>query len=103
MCSYDVLDKIPLTDAFFERNEFNFFDCADDSQSILAKDNKGPATTKTTNDDGTIEYCITGIIVRSVDEWQNIMHICGCSDIADGVVVKDVDYPRLKAPRDILD
>ena len=88
ICSYDVLNKIPLTDDFFKRNEFNFYDNRDGSQSILAKDNKGPATTRITHEDGTVEYCITGIMIRSVDEWQNIMHICGCSDIADSVIIK---------------
>ena len=75
----------------------------DGSQSILAKDNKGPATTRRMDDKGFPEYSITGIIVRSVDEWQNIMHVCGCSDIADSVVVKPHDYPNIYASRDIAD
>ena len=103
ICSYDVLNKIPLTDDFFKRNEFTFYDNSDGSQSILAKDNKGPATTRRMHDKGFPEYSITGIIVRSVDEWQNIMHVCGCSDIADSVVVKPHDYPNIYASRDIAD
>lgn len=97
---YDFIGRIPLTDSFFADNEYKISEPIDyvygiKMQHIVAKDGIGPAVTKYTTDTfcslmqpGEVEYCITGIIIRTVDDFQNIMNVCGCGGISDKVLIK---------------
>lgn len=87
---------IRLDDDFFVRNGYTIDKPYTDSyeryvQHIVANNGIGPAVTKYTAQFGRlwsgdeVEYCVTGIIIRTIDEFQNIMNICRCEDIADKV------------------
>ena len=93
---FSTLKGIPLDDDFFVRNGYTIDEPCKDGyeryvQHIVASDGIGPAVTKYTAEFGRlwsgdeVEYCVTGIIIRTIDEFQNIMNICGCEDIADKV------------------
>lgn len=97
---YAEIESIPLSDKFFLGNDYVMTQPQKDgygrvSINIVPMDGFGPAITKHMNEDGFapyttdyIEYCITGIIIRTIDEFQNIMNICGCQNIADKVEVR---------------
>ena len=93
---YNSIEKIPLTDEFFKNNAYHF-------ETLKKKDNGrvvtiistenyiGPAITKYESDIfstySPTEYCIAGIIIRTVDEYQNLMNICRCSFISDKIKI----------------
>lgn len=95
---YDEIEGIPLSDKFFLDNDYGITTPQKESygrtvQSIISMDGIGPAVTKYTREDGfatyyedEVEYCITGIIIRTVDDFQNIMNVCGCRRISDNIV-----------------
>ena len=92
---YDMIRPIALNDSFFTDNGYEFDVMHDDKDgkitNIIPGDHTGPAVTKYEFEPWhhrETEYCVTGIIVRTVDEFQNIMNVCGCQDIADKIKVR---------------
>ncbi len=96
---YDDIECIPLTDKFFLCNDYGISHPVRYKgggrlvSHIVPMDGFGPAITKYTIDDindlsfyeNEIEYYITGIMIRTVDDFQNIMNICGLCEIADKI------------------
>jgi hypothetical protein len=88
--------SISLRDDFFFRNDYMITKWNTEKNgecwcSIIRKDFYGPAITKRKinhlSDDNEVEYAVTGIIVRTVDEFQNLMNVCGCQDIANNLII----------------
>lgn len=52
---------------------------------IVAEDAYGPAITKMTRGRDDVQYALTGLLIETVDDFQNLMRHCGCSEIADKV------------------
>lgn len=88
---YEKVKDIPLSSEFFKQNGFVFishvYTYGDEIHSVMYKDYTGPSTTITKKKISNIpEFSVTGIIVRTVNDWQNIMNICGCEYIADSIL-----------------
>ena len=90
------ISGIRLDDDFFIKNGYTIDEGYDEDQErhvqhIVAGDYIGPSVTKYSKLFGhlwsgeDVEYCITGIIIRTVDEFQNLMNICHCENIAEKV------------------
>lgn len=84
----EVIEDIPLSDEFFINNDYKFDKRTD---LFIAKDGLGPAIKKNVSDDyfnsDRVEYSVAGIIIRTVDEFQNLMNVMHCERIADKVTV----------------
>ena len=52
---------------------------------IVAEDAYGPAITKITRGRDDAQYALTGLLIETVDDFQNLMRHCRCSEIADKV------------------
>lgn len=52
---------------------------------IVAEDAYGPAITKITRGRDDVQYALTGLLIETVDDFQNLMRHCRCSEIADKV------------------
>ena len=52
---------------------------------IVAEDAYGPAITKITRGRDDVQYALTGLLIETVDDFQNLMRRCRCSEIADKV------------------
>lgn len=91
---YSDIKDIPLDDEFFRVNEYHISEPHKEGDKlvyhIISNDYFGPAVTKYEpkfpNIRDGVEYCITGIIIRTVDEFQNLMNICHCQNIADKII-----------------
>ena len=83
-----AIEDIPLTDEFFISNDYKF---NSKSELFIAGDGYGPAIRKRFLDcyfgSDKIEYSVAGIVIRTVDEFQNLMNIMHCERIADKVTV----------------
>lgn len=83
-----TIEDIPLSDELFTSNGYKF---NSKSELFTAGDGFGPAIRKRTLDcyfdSDKIEYSVAGIIVRTVDEFQNLMNVMHCERIADKITV----------------
>lgn len=65
---------------------------------IVAEDAYGPAITKIKRGQDDVQYALTGLLIETVDDFQNLMRHCRCSDIADKVNIlfktKYIDYAK---------
>ena len=89
-----TVQNIPLNDKFFVDNGYGISDVYEEGtrkiQHIIPFDGFGPAITKYADEtvNGAHEYCIAGIIIRTVDDFQNLMNICKCYSISDKIKVE---------------
>lgn len=83
-----AVEDIPLSDEFFINNDYKF---DKRTELFIAKDGFGPAIKKSILNDyfcnDRVEYSVAGIIIRTVDEFQNLMNIMHCERIADKITV----------------
>lgn len=88
--------SISLCDDFFFRNDYMITKWNTEKNgecwcSIMRKDFCVPAITKRKinywSGDNDVEYAVAGIIVRTVDEFQNLMNVCGCQDVANNLII----------------
>jgi hypothetical protein len=94
--TYDQITPIRLSDDFFRDNGYIFDNRYSDRHEryvthIVPGEYAGPAVTKYEYESLSsqeTEYCVTGIIIRTIDEFQNIMNICHCSFISDKIIAK---------------
>lgn len=81
------VEDIPLSDEFFINNDYKF---NSKSELFIANDGFGPAIKKSELDyfcSDKVEYSVAGIVIRTVDEFQNLMNVIHCERIADKVIV----------------
>lgn len=81
------IEDIPLSDEFFINNDYKF---NSKSELFTANDGFGPAIKKSVLDyfcSDRVEYSVAGIVVRTVDEFQNLMNVIHCERIADKITV----------------
>lgn len=81
------IEDIPLSDEFFINNDYKF---NSKSELFIANDGFGPAIKKSELDyfcSDKVEYSVAGIVIRTVDEFQNLMNVIHCERIADKVIV----------------
>ena len=81
------VEDIPLSDEFFINNGYKF---NSKSELFIANDGFGPAIKKSELDyfcSDKVEYSVAGIVIRTVDEFQNLMNVIHCERIADKVIV----------------
>ncbi len=95
--SYEEIRPIPLSDEFLKDNEFIFNESEKSKgtlggvlTTISAPDYYGPCITKREYNfyEREAEYAIAGIVVRTVDELQNLYNVCGCSSISEKFFIK---------------
>lgn len=83
-----AVEDIPLSDEFFISNDYKF---DKRTELFIAKDGFGPAIKRSILNDyfcsDRVEYSVAGIIIRTVDEFQNLMNIMHCERIADKITV----------------
>ena len=85
---------IRLDDYFFEKNGYSLSEPYEDRHErivthIIPDDGYGPAVTKyepIMPNSLETEYCLTGIIIRNIHDFQNLLNICCCPDIADKII-----------------
>ena len=82
------VEDIPLSDEFFINNNYKF---DKRTELFIANDGFGPAIKKSSHNDyfcsDRVEYSVAGIIIGTVDEFQNLMNIMHCERIADKITV----------------
>lgn len=82
------IEDIPLSDEFFTSNRYKFDENAD---LFIAEDGFGPAIKRRSTLDyfcsDRVEYSVAGIVIRTVDEFQNLMNVIHCERIADKITV----------------
>lgn len=95
--SYEEIRPIPLSDEFLKDNEFIFNEPEKSKgtfggvlTTISTPDYYGPFITKREHYfyEREAEYAIAGVIVRTVDELQNLYNVCGCSSISEKLFIK---------------
>ena len=85
------IEDIPLSDEFFINNDYKF---DKRTELFIASDGFGPAIKKSIHNDyfcsDRVEYSVAGIVIRTVDEFQNLMNVMHCEEIADKIVVNSI-------------
>ena len=90
----DEFDVIPLTDKIlldskFKKLENNNTEGPSMYEHFMFLGSYGPCVTKEIDArDNSSIYTVAGIVIRTVDELQNIMNICGVNEIADNITIK---------------
>ena len=84
------IEDIPLSDEFFINNDYEF---DEKTRLFIANDGFGPVIKKCLPDyscSDRVAYSVAGIVIRTVDEFQNLMNVIHCEKIADKITINSI-------------